>query len=572
MVRKLKAAVWLGVVGAAAVALLVASGAGASTEQTYPRSETLYTSGKQWGPPSTWNPMDRGGYAMGTIGFVYEPLFLYDPLTDQFKPWLAKSGSWTSANVYQVNLRPGITWADGRPFTADDVVFTTELGKMPTVPYAPIWNFLENVTKVNNLTVRFNFSAAQYQQFANFLYGNPMLPKHIWQGKSEEQVVTAANRPPIGTGPYRYQTHSQDRMVWVKRDGWWAKKALGLDVKPKYIVDIVNGSNNVALGLVLQGGLDLSNNFLPGIATLVRGGYGVQTYYKQAPYMLSANTAWLVPNNAKAPTNDPKFRRALAFSVDVSRIVEGVYGNIVRPADPSGLLPNWAKYVNQGLNRQLGFSYNPKKAKQMLAAAGYRDRNGDGFVEGKDGKSINLSLIVPNGWTDWMESIRVIADSAKQAGIRITPKFPDFNALVAARNAGKFDLLINNEVQISNTPWQYYEYMYRLPILESQTTRNFQRYNNPRAWSLTQQLDKTPVTNVAGMKSIISQLQRIQLTDMPVIPLWYNGAWAQYNNSVWTNWPSSEKGANHFLPVTWNGYWNMTGILMLTQLKPAPKG
>jgi peptide/nickel transport system substrate-binding protein len=361
-------------------------------------------------------------------------------------------------------------------------------------------------------------------------------------------------------------------MVWVKRDGWWAKKALGLDVKPKYIVDIVNGSNNVALGLVLQGGLDLSNNFLPGIATLVRGCYGIQTYYPQAPYMLSANTAWLVPNNTKAPTNDPKFRRALAFAVDIDRIVEGVYGNIVRPADPSGLLPNWSKYVNQGLNRQLGFSFNPTKAKAMLRAAGYRDRNGDGFVEGKDGKSINLSLIVPNGWTDWMESIRVIADSAKQAGIRITPKFPDFNALVAQRNAGKFDLLINNEVQISNTPWQYYEYMFRLPILESQTTRNFQRYNNPRAWSLTQQLDKTPVTNVGAMRGLISQLQRIQLTDMPVIPLWYNGAWAQYNNSVWTNWPSSDKGANHFLPVTWNGYWNMTGILMLTQLKPAPQG
>ena len=71
---------------------------------------------------------------------------------------------------------------------------------------------------------------------------------------------------------------------------------MNLDVAPKRIVDIVNGSNNVALGLVLQGGIDLSNNFLPGVATLVKGGYGVQTYYPEAPYMLSANTAWLVLN------------------------------------------------------------------------------------------------------------------------------------------------------------------------------------------------------------------------------------------------------------------------------------
>ena len=78
-----------------------------------------------------------------------------------------------------------------------------------------------------------------------------------------------ANENPVGTGPYQYLSHDPGRMVWEKRDGWWGTEALGLDPKPTYIVDIVNGSNNVALGLVLQGGLDMSNNFLPGVATLV---------------------------------------------------------------------------------------------------------------------------------------------------------------------------------------------------------------------------------------------------------------------------------------------------------------
>jgi len=67
------------------------------------------------------------------------------------------------------------------------------------------------------------------------------------------------------------------------------------------------------------------------------------------------------------------------------------------------------------------------------------------------------------------------------------------------------------------------------------------------------------------MKTITSQLQKIQLTDMPLIPLWYNGAWSQVNNSVWTNWPS-DKG-NQVIPATWNGYWQMNAILMLTQIK-----
>ena len=53
-------------------------------EVTYPRNETLYTSGKQWGPPTSWNPLQPGSYAMGVIGLCYETLFLYDPLKNEY--------------------------------------------------------------------------------------------------------------------------------------------------------------------------------------------------------------------------------------------------------------------------------------------------------------------------------------------------------------------------------------------------------------------------------------------------------------------------------------------------------
>jgi peptide/nickel transport system substrate-binding protein len=70
------------------------------------------------------------------------------------------------------------------------------------------------------------------------------------------------------------------------------------------------------------------------------------------------------------------------------------------------------------------------------------------------------------------------------------------------------------------------------------------------------------------MKAIISQIQTIQLTDVPMIPLWYNGVWAQTDNTYWTNWPSSAEGAPKYVPATWNGYWNMGAVLMLTELEP----
>jgi peptide/nickel transport system substrate-binding protein len=544
-------------------------GGAAPADGSFPRNETLYTSGTQWGAPAGFNPIREWDYATGTKGLVYETLFLFDPNTGEFTPWLAESGDWVDDKTYELKLRQGVTWADGQPFTAADVVFTFELGKLKTIPYANVWTWLEKAEAVDDHTVRFTFSKANYQQWANALYARAIVPKHIWEGRSEEEVVNGTNEKPVGTGPYTYHSHDQDRVVWVKRDGWWATQALGKDVKPKYIVDIVNSSNEVAMGLLLQKGLDLSNNFLPGIANLVNGNFGIQTYYPEPPYMLSANTAWLVLNTAKKPMDDPAFRKAVAHSIDVKKIVEGVYGNLVQAASPTGLLPQWEKYVDQDVVNELGFKHDVKAAKKFLSDAGYRDRDGDGFVENKDGSKIDLKIIVPAGWTDWMESIRVIAEGAKEAGISLTPEFPDFNALVASRSSGKFDMLINNERQLSNTPWMYYDYIFQLPIRKAQNTVNFGRYENKKAWDLVEQLDGRKADDLEGMKKVTSQLQRIHLEELPVIPLWYNGLWSQTNSAVWTNWPSSAEGTPKSAPTMWRNWLELGGILTLTELRPA---
>jgi peptide/nickel transport system substrate-binding protein len=454
--------------------------------------------------------------------------------------------------------------------TAADVKFTFELGQKAPVNISTVWRYLDSITQVDEYTVRFNFKTTLYQQWGNTLYSTPILPEHIWSEMTTEQITSGANEKPIGTGPYLFDTVGQDRMVWVKNDNWWAKSALGLDPKPKRIVDIVNGSNNVALGLILQGELDLSNNFLPGIATLVEGGYGIQTYYAEPPYMLSANTAWLLMNLQKKPMDDPAFRRAVAFAINVQQIVETDYGNIVQAANPTGLLPIWDQYADQEVVQELGFRYDPEMAKLILADAGYKDSNGDGFVETPDGAKIELKINNPDGWTDWMEANRIIVNGLQAVGINAQSNFPDYGGYIDQRNQGAFDMMIANDAQMSNTPWTYYNWMYQHPLEDIATLQNgnYGRYDNEEAFALVDQLDQTKVDDIVGMKAVMSKLQRIQLTDMPLIPMWYNGAWAQYSNAVWTNWPSAAEGANHHLPVTWRGYWNMTAILMLCDVEP----
>ncbi|MGW7595441.1 ABC transporter substrate-binding protein, partial [Streptomyces rubiginosohelvolus] len=89
------------------------------------------------------------------------------------------------------------------------------------------------------------------------------------------------------------------------------------------------------------------------------------------------------------------FRRALAASVDTGKIVKGVYGGLVKGADPTGLLPQWDTYIDKGLVASEGFTFDTAEAKQILADAGYKDTDGDGLVENKDGSKISLKLAVP---------------------------------------------------------------------------------------------------------------------------------------------------------------------------------
>src|SRR5262249_38266143 len=113
----------------AAFALVaIASAGSASSAISYPRDQTLYTGGTQWGNIVGFNPY-VGNYATGTIGLVNETLFRYNPLTDKYIPWLATSGKWTGKNVYVINVRPGVKWSDGTAFTASNVKWNLDLGR-----------------------------------------------------------------------------------------------------------------------------------------------------------------------------------------------------------------------------------------------------------------------------------------------------------------------------------------------------------------------------------------------------------------------------------------------------------
>jgi peptide/nickel transport system substrate-binding protein len=564
---------------AAVLVAATAGGAGARPRSTsgalasYPRNLTLITSGSQWGNIAGTNPY-VGGAATGTVGILYETLLRYDPLKDVYIPWLASSAQFTGPNTYKIVIRPNVKWTDGKPFTAADVAFNLNLARFNTSPWNNLYLNVAHVTpKGSTVTVTFK-SKPNYVQWQNAMWNIPMISPTQARPLITDaaKLTTYSPQDPIGTGPYKLDLAGWDpttRVVFVKNAHWWAAdQGVAPSPKPKYIIDLVNTSNTNSLSAVLAGVEDLNNNYLPGVQSLAKQGK-VQTYFKKAPYMLSANTAWLEPNTTVKPLDDPAFRRALATAMNIKKIVAEDYGNLVLPASPAGLLPTFSKYIDKSAVKQYGVTFNTQKAVQMLQNAGYK-RGSDGFFTKKDGSKLDLEISVPQGWSDWETARDMIISSAKDAGIHVTAKVKDYNTWRSDRNTGKFDLVVDNPAQLSDNPWTMWNIVYHLPIIETgtgQTNFNYERYTNPTAWSLVQRLDKTPLTSTAAIKEINSKLQKILMQQMPVIPLWYNGIWAQFVSKYWTNWPSATS-TRKYTPVMWNGYLQMTGIDVITHLKP----
>src|SRR6478752_9324094 len=138
------------VAGLLAVALL-GGGAGCKPSTTedsggLPRSETLYVAGRQWGEPTTFNPLlGNVQWPVNTINLMYETVLLYNPQSGQMEPLLAESFKELGDRV-EVTLNKAARWSDGKPVTGWDVKFSFDLGdKNKSLPMAPVWQYITEV-------------------------------------------------------------------------------------------------------------------------------------------------------------------------------------------------------------------------------------------------------------------------------------------------------------------------------------------------------------------------------------------------------------------------------------------
>jgi peptide/nickel transport system substrate-binding protein len=450
---------------------------------------------------------EQAGAAVGSLMFdrLYSSTISGEPI-----PLLAADLPSASPDLktITVKLRQNLKWSDGKPLTADDVVFTYKVFSSPdyketnTGQFATLSERIESVTATDPTTIVFKLKTVWPLLFTNYNWFG-IVPKHILGGLSPAALNTAEfnTKPTVTSGVFRFVTFDPGQQVKVERNpGYYSGDAL-LD---GYVFRQVANSSAVINGL--QTGEAQFGPLDPSLLDKVKSLADVKVY----SYVKSAIDILFFQMNPAKPGSkffkDVRVREALLRALDREQMIKGIYFD--QAIVGTSLIPsaNWA-FAKTGLPE---YKYDRAKAEQLLDAAGWT-RSGSG-VRMKDGQPFEVEMIAVSGQAPYTDLVASMQDQWRQIGVTMKPRQMDFNALVDQWATKRdFDLLFVG-VNIPADPDQS-------GIWSSTAALNGSSYKNDKVDDLLRRgaelLDKSERTK------IYTELQQILMTDLPGAPLFY---------------------------------------------------
>jgi peptide/nickel transport system substrate-binding protein len=327
----------------------------------------------------------------------------------KYVPQMAES--WTFSPdclTLTFKLRRDIRWHDGRPFTADDVLFTYEAMINPRTPTAYKEDFL--AVKRAEVPDPYTFRVTYAQPLAKALqsWGTWVLPRHRLEGYVADGKLRESpqNSRPVGTGPYRFQEwKSGEKVVLVANPDYYQ----GRPYLSRVVYRIIPSQGTIFLELKAKG-VDLA-----GLTAIQ---YARQTEY---PAFRKAYRKYRYPSSAYTyfgfNLKDPRFadrrvRQAFAHAINKQELIDGVIMGFAREATGPLRPGTWA-YTDK-VKR---YPYDPERAKALLAEAGWKDRDGDGVVEDKDGKPFAFTIRTNQGNEERKKVAEIIQQRLKEIGV-----------------------------------------------------------------------------------------------------------------------------------------------------------
>jgi peptide/nickel transport system substrate-binding protein len=370
---------------------------------------------------------------------VYERL--YELPADPSQPLIPNLATGHSVSedgfTWTFNLREGVTFASGNPFTAEDVVFSWKRVQNFQNEPAQVFNlFVGDVVAVDTLTVEVQLSNAIFPLPIPFFDVLTTLPSFsILDSKlvmenggsldpAQDTATEWLNQNSAGSGPFilaGWTPEAELRMV--RNDNYWTGT-------PPAIAGVTLRQANdstTALQLAERGEVDIAQNLDKDLAATVEASENLSLQIGQS---LAIVYLALSPANAESPLADVRVRQAVMLSIDYDGIIDGLLGGLgVRPGGvvPLGILGGTASEV-------VRYQRDVAAAQALLAEAGFAD-----------GVTINLNMstLPLGGVAPDVLAAKLTADLA-EAGITLNVQIDPPSVYLTGRNAGEYDAFLAN--------------------------------------------------------------------------------------------------------------------------------
>ncbi|MBI2026769.1 MAG: ABC transporter substrate-binding protein [Deltaproteobacteria bacterium] len=402
-------------------------------------------------PPKTFNHVIAKETSSTDITqWFFEGLTDVDGITTEVKSALAKSWEVSGDGLsWTFHLREDVQWFDGKPFTADDVVFTFKdiiYNKNIPSSTSDILRIAEKdieVTKLDTFTVQMKLPV-KFAPFLMILAGVRIQPKHALEAKVNNNTFNttwSVSTPPseiIGTGPFMLEEYVLGQKVVLKRNPhYWKKDEKGntlpyLDKMEFYVVQ----SQDISMLKFQKGEIDyyeLRGQDFPILKPLEKEGqysifnagpaFGSSFLVLNQNQRKKENGSYYIEEHKLRLFTNPNFRKALSYAIDRKSIID-IALNGLGYYQWGPLSPSAETFYNPDVT---SYSFDPQKARSLLAHEGFKDTNGDGILEDAEGRAIEFSLVTNAGNTVRKRICELLRKDFENIGIRVHFTLMEFN-------------------------------------------------------------------------------------------------------------------------------------------------
>ncbi len=384
----------------------------AGSVERYPGDDGDWLVWRLGAEPATLNPLVCRDLA-GTwiLDNILESMLEYDPDTLELKPKLAESYEVSEDGLEMTfKLRDDIYFSDGKPITADDVVFTFETIKNPKVDAASLANYFDDVESLEKVSEREVHCVMRQKYFKSLsiIGGMGILPKHIYQFEDAEDFNQRRSNP-VGSGPYVFEKWDVGREVVLRRnDDYWREKP-----NLKKIVFRMILNDTAATQAMQTGEIDLMRPLPEQYAELSEDPV-FSKQFKCLSYWNPGSGYFYIGWNQDTPFfKDKRVRLAMTYMVDRESVIKYLLKG-------TGMIPTGPFYVYGRQNDPSikPWPYDLDKSRKLLEEAGWVDTDGDG-IRDKDGVAFRFKYMIVSGASLHEQMVKLVKDSAAQIGIEV---------------------------------------------------------------------------------------------------------------------------------------------------------